>query len=239
MKGRICRCGTERPCRKSHFALNSQHRPSLRPMAVRPLQSRLRAVAKAMPGSRASASTCPLPAGPSTINRFVLCLARGEHAMVCAAARGRVDPMNLPSPRSASPAVSSCHACIACRAKFHQARVAQILTRTERVLYPDAQTAQGPPGRVRSRAKFSGCEGVNPRGAVNGYFASCRCFSIEVCPTNFQPSSTKMTAAQQGQESVTPIILWCVPRSVSTATERAFMTREDTRVWHEPLGDPF
>lgn len=46
-----------------------------------------------------------------------------------------------------------------------------------------------------------------------------------------------MTAAQE--QSVIPIILWCVPRSVSTATERAFMTRDDTRVWHEPLGDPF
>ncbi|CAO1613535.1 unnamed protein product [Parajaminaea phylloscopi] len=45
--------------------------------------------------------------------------------------------------------------------------------------------------------------------------------------------------ASQADVSPLPVILWCVPRSVSTATERAFMTREDTRCWHEPLGDPF
>ncbi|PWN48551.1 hypothetical protein IE53DRAFT_294926, partial [Violaceomyces palustris] len=37
----------------------------------------------------------------------------------------------------------------------------------------------------------------------------------------------------------TPIIVWCHPRSVSSAFERGFMQRPDTRVWHEPLGDPF
>lgn len=39
--------------------------------------------------------------------------------------------------------------------------------------------------------------------------------------------------------TVTPIILWCHPRSCSTAFERAFLQREDTHTFHEPLGDPF
>ncbi|PKI83221.1 hypothetical protein MVES1_003082 [Malassezia vespertilionis] len=37
----------------------------------------------------------------------------------------------------------------------------------------------------------------------------------------------------------TPVIVWCHPRSCSTAFERAFLQRKDTRAWHEPLGDPF
>ena len=36
-----------------------------------------------------------------------------------------------------------------------------------------------------------------------------------------------------------PIIAWCHPRSCSTAFERAFLQREDTHTFHEPLGDPF
>lgn len=36
-----------------------------------------------------------------------------------------------------------------------------------------------------------------------------------------------------------PIIVWCHPRSCSTAFERSFLQRADTKVWHEPLGDPF
>jgi hypothetical protein len=37
----------------------------------------------------------------------------------------------------------------------------------------------------------------------------------------------------------TPVILWCHPRSVSSAFERAFMQRKDTRSYHEPLSMPF
>ncbi|KIJ35522.1 hypothetical protein M422DRAFT_69943 [Sphaerobolus stellatus SS14] len=36
-----------------------------------------------------------------------------------------------------------------------------------------------------------------------------------------------------------PIMLWSVPRSTSTAFERAFMQREDTYVFHEPLAEPY
>lgn len=39
--------------------------------------------------------------------------------------------------------------------------------------------------------------------------------------------------------SPTPIIVWCHPRSVSSAFERAFMQRPDTRSYHEPLSMPF
>lgn len=37
----------------------------------------------------------------------------------------------------------------------------------------------------------------------------------------------------------TPVIVWCHPRSVSSAFERAFMQRKDTRSYHEPLSMPF
>ncbi|WFD29667.1 hypothetical protein MSPP1_000677 [Malassezia sp. CBS 17886] len=43
----------------------------------------------------------------------------------------------------------------------------------------------------------------------------------------------------QATPSATPIIVWCHPRSCSTAFERAFLQRQDTKVWHEPMGDPF
>lgn len=36
-----------------------------------------------------------------------------------------------------------------------------------------------------------------------------------------------------------PTIVWCHPRSCSTAFERAFLQRADTKVWHEPMGDAF
>jgi len=36
-----------------------------------------------------------------------------------------------------------------------------------------------------------------------------------------------------------PIMLWSVPRSTSTALERAFMQKKDTEVLHEPFGEPF
>lgn len=36
-----------------------------------------------------------------------------------------------------------------------------------------------------------------------------------------------------------PVIIWCVPRSCSTAFERGFLQRKDTRCFHEPMGDPF
>ena len=36
-----------------------------------------------------------------------------------------------------------------------------------------------------------------------------------------------------------PIVLWCHPRSVSSALERAFMQRPDFKCLHEPYGDPF
>ncbi|WFC98027.1 hypothetical protein MYAM1_000748 [Malassezia yamatoensis] len=39
--------------------------------------------------------------------------------------------------------------------------------------------------------------------------------------------------------STKPIIVWCHPRSCSTAFERAFLQRKDTQIFHEPLGDPF
>lgn len=40
-------------------------------------------------------------------------------------------------------------------------------------------------------------------------------------------------------KDIKPIIVWCHPRSCSTAFERAFLQREDTQTFHEPLGDPF
>ena len=36
-----------------------------------------------------------------------------------------------------------------------------------------------------------------------------------------------------------PIVLWCHPRSVSSALERAFMQRPDFKCLHEPYGDPY
>jgi Sulfotransferase domain len=36
-----------------------------------------------------------------------------------------------------------------------------------------------------------------------------------------------------------PIVLWCHPRSVSSAFERAFMQRPDFKCLHEPYGEPF
>ena len=38
---------------------------------------------------------------------------------------------------------------------------------------------------------------------------------------------------------VNRVILWTVPRSVSTAFERAFMQRPGTRTCHEPYGGPY
>jgi len=35
------------------------------------------------------------------------------------------------------------------------------------------------------------------------------------------------------------LLLWTIPRSISTAFERAFLQRGDTRVRHEPYGGPF
>ncbi|KAI3625767.1 hypothetical protein CBS9595_001128 [Malassezia furfur] len=40
-------------------------------------------------------------------------------------------------------------------------------------------------------------------------------------------------------KDIKPIIVWCHPRSCSTAFERAFLQRKDTQTFHEPLGDPF
>ncbi|KAL4401547.1 hypothetical protein ACI68E_001190 [Malassezia pachydermatis] len=39
--------------------------------------------------------------------------------------------------------------------------------------------------------------------------------------------------------SAVPIIVWCHPRSCSTAFERSFLQRKDTKVYHEPFSDPF
>jgi len=36
-----------------------------------------------------------------------------------------------------------------------------------------------------------------------------------------------------------PVVLWCHPRSVSSAFERAFMERKDFKCLHEPYGEPF
>ncbi|XP_037044537.1 branched-chain-amino-acid aminotransferase-like protein 2 isoform X2 [Bradysia coprophila] len=36
-----------------------------------------------------------------------------------------------------------------------------------------------------------------------------------------------------------PVVLWCHPRSVSTAFERAFLQREDFYCLHEPFGDAY
>jgi hypothetical protein len=36
-----------------------------------------------------------------------------------------------------------------------------------------------------------------------------------------------------------PIALWAVPRSISTAFERAFVERDDFEVFHEPFGDSY
>lgn len=41
------------------------------------------------------------------------------------------------------------------------------------------------------------------------------------------------------QAQLKPIILWCHPRSVSSALERAFTQREDFKCLHEPYGEPF
>ncbi|UJR16754.1 hypothetical protein I4U23_003654 [Adineta vaga] len=35
------------------------------------------------------------------------------------------------------------------------------------------------------------------------------------------------------------VFLWCHPRSISTAVERAFMQRQDFITFHEPFGEPF
>ncbi|KAI5068115.1 hypothetical protein GOP47_0016460 [Adiantum capillus-veneris] len=41
-------------------------------------------------------------------------------------------------------------------------------------------------------------------------------------------------------EDVAPIVLWCHPRSLSTAFERAFVERDDDFVcYHEPFGEPY
>jgi hypothetical protein len=36
-----------------------------------------------------------------------------------------------------------------------------------------------------------------------------------------------------------PVALWAVPRSISTAFERAFVERDDFEVFHEPFGDSY
>jgi len=36
-----------------------------------------------------------------------------------------------------------------------------------------------------------------------------------------------------------PIVLWAVPRSISTAFERVFVERDDFEVFHEPFGDSY
>jgi hypothetical protein len=36
-----------------------------------------------------------------------------------------------------------------------------------------------------------------------------------------------------------PIVLWCHPRSISSALERAFMQRSDFKCLHEPYSDPY
>jgi Sulfotransferase domain len=36
-----------------------------------------------------------------------------------------------------------------------------------------------------------------------------------------------------------PVVLWCHPRSISSAFERAFMQRADFKCLHEPYGEPF
>ena len=41
------------------------------------------------------------------------------------------------------------------------------------------------------------------------------------------------------QEEDKPIALWAVPRSISTAFERAFVQRDDFVVFHEPFGDSY
>ena len=43
----------------------------------------------------------------------------------------------------------------------------------------------------------------------------------------------------QDRKLAAPVIVWCHPRSCSTAFERAFLQRADTKVWHEPMGDAF
>lgn len=48
-------------------------------------------------------------------------------------------------------------------------------------------------------------------------------------------NGTKVSTTSNGK----PIVLWCVPRSVSTAFERAFQQREDMVTMHEPYGDSF
>jgi hypothetical protein len=36
-----------------------------------------------------------------------------------------------------------------------------------------------------------------------------------------------------------PVALWAVPRSISTAFERAFVERDDFEVFHEPFGNSY
>ncbi|EPQ28591.1 uncharacterized protein PFL1_03894 [Pseudozyma flocculosa PF-1] len=52
-------------------------------------------------------------------------------------------------------------------------------------------------------------------------------------------STSAPTPSSSSATPPTPIIVWCHPRSCSTAFERALMQRSDTHVFHEPLGDPF
>lgn len=55
-------------------------------------------------------------------------------------------------------------------------------------------------------------------------------------PLSIQPP---LHASPAMSTSPVPVILWCHPRSVSSAFERAFMQRKDTRSYHEPLSMPF
>jgi hypothetical protein len=63
-------------------------------------------------------------------------------------------------------------------------------------------------------------------------------------PLRYTPTQSRNPPKRNSENFKTmtqqkPIILWCHPRSVSSALERAFMQRPDFKCLHEPYGEPF
>lgn len=61
------------------------------------------------------------------------------------------------------------------------------------------------------------------------------CLVLLTLPT----PAVRSAAAAAAMPDLDATIIWCHPRSCSTAFERAFMQRADTITYHEPLGDAF